>query len=93
MSVTRKIFQLFCWSVGLWAFFAIVTPWLYDRSPAWQRYYHVQEENDLHSGAVYYCDVPVTLESELHVRESVREGMKAWQNRRHGTNATHNAEK
>jgi hypothetical protein len=83
-GVIRKVLKLGCWIVGLWLFFAVVTPWFYDRSPAWQRYYQVQEENDLHSGAVYYCDVPVTLESELHVRESVREGMQAWQARRKG---------
>ncbi len=74
----KKILRLVCCIAGLWFFFAVVTPWFYDRSPAWQRYYQVQEENDLHSGAVYYSDVPVTLDAELHVRESVREGMQVW---------------
>lgn len=71
-----KFVKLGCWIAGLWFFFAVLTPLVYDRFPAWQRYYQVQEENDLHSGALYYCDVPVTLESELHVREAVRAGME-----------------
>ncbi|MBQ9406406.1 MAG: hypothetical protein IJU37_06695 [Desulfovibrio sp.] len=79
--MVHKLLQLLCWIAGLWFFFAVVTPWLYARSPAWQRYYQVQDDNDLHSGALYYSDVPVTLDSELKMRESVREGMQAWRQR------------
>lgn len=80
--VWRKLLRLGCWVAVLWLFFAVATPWLFERSPAWQRYDQVQEEHDIHSGAIYYSDVPVTLESELHVREAVREGMKDWKARR-----------
>lgn len=76
-----RFMKLAAWLAGLWLFFAVLTPWLEKYSPAWQRFYQVQEENDLHSGAVYYCDVPVTLESELHVREAVRQGMETRRSR------------
>ena len=73
-----KLAKLGCVILCLMFFFGVAGPWLYSLSSAWQRFYAVQDEYDLHSGALYYCDVPVTLESELHVRESVREGMKDW---------------
>ena len=71
----RTIFRLCCWIGGLWLFFCVLGPWLFSLSPAWQRYDAVQEEHNIHSGAIYYTDVPVTQASEEATRKAVREGM------------------
>ena len=73
--VTRTVFRLCCWIGGLLLFFCVIGPWLFSLSPAWQRYDAVQEEHNIHSGAIYYSDVPVTQESEEATRKAVREGM------------------
>lgn len=80
--VTRTIFRLCCWIGGLWLFFVVLGPWLFSYSPAWQRYDVVQEEHNIHSGAIYYTDVPVTQASEEATRRAVREGMAARMQRR-----------
>lgn len=58
-------------SVGLWFFFGCVSPRLVPLIPAWQRYAEVQEETGLNSGALYYTDVPVSLECERANRAAV----------------------
>ncbi|MDE5879262.1 MAG: hypothetical protein K2G99_04455 [Desulfovibrio sp.] len=80
--VTRTIFRLCCWIGGLVLFFCVLGPWLFSLSPAWQRYDAVQEEHDIHSGAIYYSDVPVTQASEEATRKAVREGMATRRERR-----------
>ena len=62
--------------LALWFFFAVLSPRLTALSPTWRHFTAVQEEHGLHSGAVYYTDVPVTQEAEAHVREAVRRGME-----------------
>lgn len=71
-----NLLKLACWALGLWFFFSVLTPHMVALSPAWQRYGEVQEEHGLHSGAIYYSDVPVTLQAEEHVRQAVRAGME-----------------
>ena len=44
-------------------------------------FYHIGvikalEENDIHPGAIYYTDVPLTPESELANREAVKRGIE-----------------
>ncbi len=68
--------KLFAWAVALWFFFAVLTPRLVALSPAWQRYYAVQEQYDLDSGALYYTNVPITQEAETAIRAAVRQGME-----------------
>lgn len=72
----RNWLTLLAWSVGLWFFFAVLTPRLVALFPAWQRYYAVQEQYNLDSGALYYTNVPVTLKAEETMRAAVREGME-----------------
>ena len=72
---------------ALWFFFAVLSPRLTALSPTWRRFYAVQEEYGLHSGAVYYTDVPVTQEAEAHVREAVRRGMAERRAKRAGEEA------
>lgn len=71
----RGFFLLACWGVGLWFFFAIVTPILEDQFPAWKRYNQIQEEYGLDSGALYYSNVPQTGAAELTTRHAVARGM------------------
>lgn len=65
------------WAVGLWFFFAVLTPVMEDHIPAWKRYNQIQEEQNLDSGALYYSNVPQTQEAEENTRRAVREGMAA----------------
>ncbi|MBO4313494.1 MAG: hypothetical protein J5838_04305 [Desulfovibrio sp.] len=74
-AMARNLLKLAAISCGLWFFFSVLTPRMVSVCPNWQRYGAVQEENGLDSGALYYSDVPVTLASEEHVRQAVREGM------------------
>lgn len=78
----RPWLQLAGWAVSLWVFFGFIGPRLVTLSPSWQRYCQVQEEQGLDSGALYYTDVPVSLESERANRAAV---MKALARRRAGT--------
>lgn len=73
----RPILKLAAWAVGLWSFFAIFTPFLEDRIPAWKRYNQIQEEQGLDSGALYYTNVPQTQEAEEKTRAAVKAGMEA----------------
>ena len=79
---TRTIFRLCCWIGGLWLFFGVIGPWLFSLSPAWQRFDAVQEEYGIHSGAIFYSDVPVTQDAAAAMREAVREGMAKRMERR-----------
>ena len=63
--------------LGLWFFFAVITPMLENNIPTWKRYNQIQEEQGLDSGAIYYSDVPQTQEAEMITRKAVEEGMKA----------------
>ena len=72
---------------ALWFFFAVISPRLTALSPTWRHFTAVQEEYGLHSGAVYYTDVPVTQEAEAHVREAVRRGMEERRAKREGQRA------
>lgn len=67
--------KLVLWGVGLWVFFAVITPRLVALSPAWQHYDRVQEENDLDSGALYYTNVPVVQSAAEAMQQAVRAGM------------------
>lgn len=75
----RSWLHLAGWAVSLWVFFGFIGPRLVTLSPSWQRYCQVQEEQGLDSGALYYTDVPVSLECERANRAAV---MKALERRR-----------
>ena len=73
--ISKSILKLLAWGVGLWLFFAVLTPFLEDRIPAWKRYNQIQKEQDLDSGALYYTNVPQVQEAEEQTRRAVSEGM------------------
>ena len=63
------------YALVLWGFFGFVGPWMVSMIPAWQRYCDVQEAQGLDSGALYYTDVPVSLECERANRAAVEAAM------------------
>lgn len=71
-----NIGKLCCWAIGLWFFFAIFSPFIQDKIPAWKRYNQIQEEQDLDSGALYYSNVPQTYDSEEHTRAAIKAAME-----------------
>lgn len=73
--LARNVLKLVCICFCLWFFFAVLTPFMEDRIPAWKRYNRIQEEQGLDSGALYYSNVPQTQEAEINMRRAVREGM------------------
>ncbi len=75
-SQALNALKLLAWVLGLWFFFAILTPRLVALSPAWQKYDAAQEQYGLDSGALYYSNVPITQEAEEGMRRAVREGME-----------------
>ena len=61
-------------SVG---FLMYIVPLCYDQSDTLRNYLQTLDENDIHPGAIYYSDVPLTPESELANREAVKQGIAA----------------
>lgn len=57
-------------------FLMFVVPYLYSFSPTLNNYLKTLDENDIHPGAIYYSDVPLTPESELANREAVKRGIE-----------------
>lgn len=51
-------------------------PFLYDLSPTLRSYRETLDEHDIHPGAIYYSDVPVTMDTELANREAVKRGIE-----------------
>lgn len=46
--------------------------------PAFNEYSQVVDRTGFHPGALYYSDVPITMEAEKFVRSAVKEGMVEW---------------
>ncbi len=67
--------RLVGYALVLWGFFGFVGPKMVSMIPAWQRYCEVQEAHGLNSGAIYYTDVPVSLDCELANRAAVEAAM------------------
>ena len=56
-------------------FLMFIVPYLSSFSPTLNNYLKTLDENDIHPGAIYYTDVPLTPESELANRMAVKEGI------------------
>ena len=53
-----------------------VIPAIYNAVPALRHSCEQQDKYDIEAGAIYYTDVPVSLDSEMACREAVQEAMK-----------------
>ncbi len=68
VEFTKLIGALFFIWVMIWK----VTPILVDNIPALALYGKVAEENDIMPSALYYNDVPVTMDAERNNRDTIR---------------------
>ncbi len=68
IAVIQLVGTLFFFWLIIWK----LTPILVDNIPAMAHYGKVAEENDIMPSALYYNDVPVTMEAERNNRDTVR---------------------
>ena len=73
MAYAKFAFYMFV-SVG---FLMFVVPFLYDLNPTLRAHRQTLDVHDIHPGAIYYSDVPVTMDTELANREAVKQGIAA----------------
>lgn len=64
-------------SVAVWLVLCEFLPWVYDVVPPLRHSRDQQQKYDISAGAVYYTDVPVSLESEMATREAVQRALEA----------------
>lgn len=63
-------------SVATWLFLGELLPWVYDVIPPLRHSRDQQAKYDISAGAIYYTDVPITLESEMASREAVQKAIE-----------------
>ena len=64
-------------AVAVWLVFGEAIPWVYTVVPALRHSCEQQEKYDIAAGAIYYTDVPISLESEMASREAVQRALEA----------------
>ena len=77
-SSSRKVawLKLVVLSIVAWLFLGEFLPWVYDVVPPLRHSRDQQAKFDISAGAIYYTDVPVTLESEMASREAVQKAIE-----------------
>ena len=77
-SSSRKVawLKLVVLSIVTWLFLGEFLPWVYDVVPPLRHSRDQQAKFDISAGAIYYTDVPVTLESEMASREAVQKAIE-----------------
>ena len=77
-SSSRKVawLKLIVLSAAAWLFLGEFLPWVYDVVPPLRHSRDQQAKYDISAGAIYYTDVPVTLESEMASREAVQKAIE-----------------
>ena len=63
-------------SIVTWLFLGEFLPWVYDVVPPLRHSRDEQARYDISAGAIYYTDVPITLESEMASREAVQKAIE-----------------
>lgn len=71
-SMLSRVVRLACGIAAIWFFFWVATPFIVAHCPPLARYGAVAQENDIQPGALYYNDVPVTVDAERNNRDTVR---------------------
>lgn len=67
--------KLIVYSAATWFVLAIFIPWIYDVVPPLRHSRDQQYKYDISAGAIYYTDVPISLDSEMLSREAVSKAM------------------
>ena len=77
-SSSRKVawLKLVGLSVVTWMFLGEFLPWMYEVVPPLRHSYEQQAKYDIAAGAIYYTDVPVSLDSEMASREAVQKAIE-----------------
>ena len=63
-------------SLAAWLFLGEFLPWVYDVVPPLRHPRDQQAKYDISAGAIYYTDVPVSLDSEMASREAVQKAIE-----------------
>ncbi|WP_294445649.1 hypothetical protein [uncultured Mailhella sp.] len=77
-SSSRKVawLKLVVLSAVTWLFLGEFLPWVYDVVPPLRHSRDQQAKFDISAGAIYYTDVPVSLDSEMASREAVQKAIE-----------------
>ena len=59
-----------------WLVLGILIPWVYRSVPILRHSCEQQDRYDIEAGAIYYTDVPVSLDSEMASRRAVQQAME-----------------
>jgi len=68
--------KLIAYSAATWLLLFEFLPWMFGCLPGFKHSREQQEKYDIHAGAMYYTDVPVSLESEMLNREAVQRALE-----------------
>ena len=71
-----KWVKLVVYSAATWFVLGIFLPWVYDVVPPLRHSRDQQYKYDISAGAIYYTDVPISLDSEMQSREAVQKAME-----------------
>ncbi|MBO4317445.1 MAG: hypothetical protein J5855_04105 [Mailhella sp.] len=74
--------KLAAYGFAAWLILCQGIPWIYRTVPTLSHEREVLDKYDIAAGAIYYTDVPITFESEMKTRESVRKAMVEIKTRR-----------
>lgn len=67
--------RLVVYSALSWFVLGIAIPWVYDVVPVMRYSRDQQQKYGIEAGAIYYTDVPVTLDAEMASRKAVQEAI------------------
>ncbi|MBP3730091.1 MAG: hypothetical protein J6I40_01300 [Mailhella sp.] len=67
--------RLILGGTAAWLVLGVFLPWVYNAVPILRHSCEQQEKYDISAGAIYYTDVPISLESEMASRRAVQEAL------------------
>ena len=71
----RQWFRFAAYGAMVWLVFCVGLPRLLSLSESWRTFGAAQDKWNIHAGAVYYTDVPVTRDTETANRAAVRQAL------------------
>ncbi len=74
-SKSARWLRLIFGGAAVWLVLGIFIPWVYSTVPALRHSCEEQDRYDIEAGAIYYSDVPVTMDSEMACRNAVQEAL------------------
>lgn len=71
----NRYIKLLLSCLTLWLFFGFIAPSIAQKSETLMELVRIADEKGIHTGALYYTNVPTSYESEMASRQAVRDGM------------------